>query len=145
MQRAWGRGTRLCSACWTRRLSTSSSFTSWWTTFWGPSAWLRAPRSPPSPTMMSAAYSWTGLDPFRPAEDFLLWIFHFLYLLIHFRGCSCVWGGKNLCWSLKLINCKSNQRNALAAAARQIVREQAGLLAAGFYTPTRMSRWSFVL
>lgn len=65
----------------------------------------------------------------------------FLYIFEH----AAVWGEKNLSWSLKLTNCKSNQRNALAAAARQIVREQAGLLAAGFYTPTRMSRWSFVL
>lgn len=60
-QRAWGRGTRWCSACWTRRPSTSSSFTSLWTTFWDHSAWLPAPRSPQSPMTMSAAYSWTGL------------------------------------------------------------------------------------
>lgn len=60
MQRAWGRGTRWCSACWTRRQSTSSSFIFWWTTSWGRCAWPPALRSLPSPTMMSAAYSSTG-------------------------------------------------------------------------------------
>lgn len=60
MQRAWGRGTRWCSACWTQRPSTSSSFTSWWTTSWGHCAWPPALRSRRLHMMMSAAFSSTG-------------------------------------------------------------------------------------
>lgn len=58
--RAWGRGTRWSSACWTQRPNTCSSSTSWSTTSWGRSAWPPVPRSRPSPTMTSAVYSSTG-------------------------------------------------------------------------------------
>lgn len=58
--KAWGRGTRWCLACWRPRLNMSSNSTYWSTTSCGRSAWLPAPRSRPSPTMMSAASSLTG-------------------------------------------------------------------------------------
>uniref|UniRef100_A0A8C0UBB2 Uncharacterized protein n=1 Tax=Cyanistes caeruleus TaxID=156563 RepID=A0A8C0UBB2_CYACU len=57
---ACARGTRWCSACWRLRPSTSSSSTSSSTTSCGRCGWQPAPRSRPSHTTMSAAFSSTG-------------------------------------------------------------------------------------